>query len=276
MDTAKRLREKEKRTQNAQMVVSEISKDFKDGETVFPVLEKISFTVNKGEILAIVGPSGCGKTTLINILGSLKYPSTGNIILDGEPLKEPSKKISYVFQEDSLFPWKTTIENILFALEAQGLNRKEATLRTKKYIDLVGLKGFEHFFPAQLSGGMKQRAALARALATEPEILLMDEPLAPLDHELRERLQEEIADIHDRIGCTIILVSHDIDEIVFLASRVIVLSERSARVLEVMPIDLPFPRKAEMRVTDRFMYLKAQIWKILRGINGKKEEEVSE
>lgn len=249
------------------MVISKINKEYSDENEKFPVLNNISFDVYKNEILAIAGPSGCGKTTLLNILGLLRPPSSGQIILEGKKLTEPSEKISYVFQEESLFPWKTTIENIIFALEALNVNKFEALDRAKKYIKLVGLDCFENFYPSQLSEGMKQRAALARALATEPEILLMDEPLASLDQRLRENLQEEILEIHKSFGCTIILVSHEIEEIVFLANRVIILTPRPAKIQDIISIELPFPREADIRTTDQFVNVKNNIWKIIRGMN---------
>ncbi len=267
MDTAQQLIGLGAQAVDARMVVSEVSKVFQNGTAVLPVLESLSFTVQDGEVLAVVGPSGCGKTTLLHVLGGLQPPTAGSIVLDGEPLTEPSRKISYVFQEDSLFPWKTVMGNILFALEAQDIGKKEAVPRARKYIEMVGLTGFEHYYPAQLSGGMKQRVALARALATEPEILLMDEPLAALDPERREKLQEEISDIQHHLARTIVLVSHDVDEIVFLANRVIVLSGRPATIREEVTVNLPFPRTASVRATDEFMHIKAHIWKVLRGIN---------
>lgn len=266
MDTTQQLIDRGLLTAGIRMEVSGISKTFRSGTSLLPVLDNLSFAVPDGELLAILGPSGCGKTTLLHILGGLQYPTAGSVLLDGKPFTETSEVISYVFQEDSLLPWKTVMGNILFALEAHGITKADALFRARRYIRMVGLSGFEDFYPIQLSGGMKQRVALARAIATEPEILLMDEPLAALDPEMRENLQEEIADIQHNLNRTIVLVSHDIDEIVFLANRVIVLSDRPARIREIVKIDLSYPRTASIRITDEFLHIKAHIWKVLRNI----------
>ncbi len=254
----------QKNQKTSQLAVSSIMKSFCNGAETLNVLDGISFNAIEGEVLAIIGPSGCGKSTLLHIAGGLMRPNSGEVHLDGEILNEPSRRISYMFQEESLFPWKSVEDNIGIALRAIGIDRSEAVRRTAHYIGMVGLSGFEHYYPHQLSGGMKQRASLARALATEPEFLLMDEPLAALDPELRERLQEEVASIQHKLGTTLILVSHDVDEILFLANRAIILSRSPARIRKEIDIDLPQPRMADIRATDRFQELRAELWKFLR------------
>ncbi len=241
-----------------------MSKVFRDRSETIEVLKNISFDVRVGEVLAVVGPSGCGKTTLLRILGGLIRPNHGQVRLDGEPVVQPSSKIAYMFQEDSLLPWKTAVRNVSFALESQGCSGSEATQKAREYLELVELGGFEDFYPHQLSGGMKQRVALARALVTQPEILLMDEPLATLDPQLREVLQEEIARIRVQLECTVVLVSHDVDEIVFLADRALLLSKRPATVRDRLEMPFPRSRAATLRAEPSFANVRAEIWQRLR------------
>lgn len=249
-----------------QILVEKLSKTFYDGKAELPVLEGISFAVHRGDSFAIVGKSGVGKTTLLRIIGGLEFPTSGKVLIDGNPVIGPSASSSFMFQQESLLPWKTVRGNISFALEARGVPKGDAHSRINKYIEMVGMVGFEHFYPRKLSGGMKQRVALARSLVTEAPLLLMDEPLASLDLELREKLQEEIMSIQGQLGRTLLIVSHDIDEVLFMARKVIVLSDRPATIMEIVDVDLPFPRIASIRVTKQFMDMKAHIWRLLRNI----------
>jgi NitT/TauT family transport system ATP-binding protein len=204
-------------------------------------LENINLEVKPREFLCIVGPSGCGKTTLLRMIAGLDYPTSGEIILDGTPVQGPSPDRGMVFQEFSLFPWRTVLKNVEFGLRIQG--KRDVKRTAEHYIELVGLTGFEHSFPFQLSGGMKQRVAIARALATEPAILLMDEPFGSVDAQTRNVLQEELLEIWKRTKKTILFVTHSVDEAVYLADRVVVMSSRPGRIIEVVSVDIERPRK---------------------------------
>jgi NitT/TauT family transport system ATP-binding protein len=216
--------------------IREISKSFND----LPVLDAVSFTVDEGEFVCVVGPSGCGKTTLLRIIGGLEPPTKGHITMDGEPLKK--KDIGFVFQEYALLPWRTVIENIEFGLELRGIDKTERKRRAMELIELVGLEGFERSFPKELSGGMKQRVGIARALAVNPKILLMDEPFASLDAQTRNKMQEEVLRVWEKTRKTVIFVTHSVDEAVFLADKVVVLSRRPAKICKEIIVEAERPR----------------------------------
>ena len=206
-------------------------------------LEDISIEVKPAEFLCIIGPSGCGKTTLLRMVAGLDHPSSGEIILDGKEVKGPSPDRGMVFQEFSLFPWRTVLKNVEFGLEIKGVGDKARGEIAEKYIELVGLQGFENHYPYELSGGMKQRVAIARALATEPSILLMDEPFGSVDAQTRNILQEELLEIWKRTKKTVLFVTHSVDEAVYLADRVAVMSARPGCLIKCLDIDIPRPRK---------------------------------
>ncbi|MCK4397916.1 MAG: ABC transporter ATP-binding protein [Methanophagales archaeon] len=206
-------------------------------------LEDISIEVKPAEFLCIIGPSGCGKTTLLRMIAGLDHPSSGEIILDGKEVKGPSPDRGMVFQEFSLFPWRTVLKNVEFGLEIKGVGDKARGEIAEKYIELVGLQGFENHYPYELSGGMKQRVAIARALATEPSILLMDEPFGSVDAQTRNILQEELLEIWKRTKKTVLFVTHSVDEAVYLADRVAVMSARPGCLIKCLDIDIPRPRK---------------------------------
>jgi len=251
----------------ASLDVRAVSKTFRNQDAELQVLADISFTVGPGEVVGIVGPSGCGKTTLLQIVGGLQTPTSGAVFLSGRLIKEPSRSVSYVFQEESLFPWKSVMGNVLFALNALGTPVMEAKEEAIRFLELVGLADFRNFYPSQLSGGMKQRVALARALATHPDLILMDEPMASLDTDLRESLQDEIAKLQHKFRRTTVLVSHSLEEVIFLSNRVLVLSSRPARITETVEIDLPVPRSSRIRASDAFLHLKTHLWKTLHGFS---------
>lgn len=204
-------------------------------------VDAITLVVRPGEFLCIVGPSGCGKTTLLRMIAGLDYPTSGEIILDGNPVTGPSPDRGMVFQEFSLFPWKTVLKNVEFGLEILEVPNKQKI--AEEYIELVGLQGFERSYPYELSGGMKQRVAIARALATNPSILLMDEPFGSVDAQTRNVLQEELLGIWARTKKTVLFVTHSVDEAVYLGDRILVMSTRPGRIIECMPVTLPRPRK---------------------------------
>jgi NitT/TauT family transport system ATP-binding protein len=208
-------------------------------------LEAINLVVKPAEFLCIVGPSGCGKTTLLRMIAGLDYPSSGEIILDGNQVTGPSPDRGMVFQEFSLFPWKTVLKNVEFGLEILEVPNKRKI--AEEYIELVGLQGFEQSYPYELSGGMKQRVAIARALATNPSILLMDEPFGSVDAQTRNILQEELLEIWARTKKTILFVTHSVDEAVYLGDRILVMSTRPGRIIECMQVTLPRPRKRTSR-----------------------------
>ena len=211
----------------------------------------------------IVGPSGCGKTTLINILGGLNTPSSGQVLLDGRPVEGPGADRGMVFQGYSLFPWLSVQKNVEFGLKMKKVPKDERAQIAKKYIELVGLTGFEQALPKQLSGGMKQRVAIARTLANEPEILLMDEPFGALDAQTRVVMQELLADISKKTKTTILFITHDIDEAVLLGDRIYVMSRRPGTVRAVLDVDLPGERTHESLVLPEFLQIKKQIMDML-------------
>ena len=214
----------------AKLVVEGVSKRFGAGKDAVPALQPIDLAVAPGEFLAIVGPSGCGKSTLLNIVAGFETATTGRALLDGKPIDAPGPERGVVFQQGALFTWMSVEENIAFGPRALGRSVAEGRDIATRYIDLVGLSGFAKRYPYQLSGGMQQRVGIARALANEPEVLLMDEPFAALDQQTRELLQEEIRAIWRRTGKTILWVTHSIEEALFLATHVVVMTARPGRI----------------------------------------------
>jgi NitT/TauT family transport system ATP-binding protein len=207
------------------------------------VLEHLTFDVKDKEFVCILGSSGCGKTTLLRLIAGLDAAEAGSIILDGEEIKGASPKVGMVFQEYSLFPWRTVIDNIAFGLEMKGIRKDERYQIAGQYLDLVNLSQFRDSYPSELSGGMRQRVAVARALALDPVLLLMDEPFGALDAQTRNMLQTELLAIWEKTKKTIVFITHSVDEAVFMADRIIVLSPRPGTICTILPIDLPRPRE---------------------------------
>jgi NitT/TauT family transport system ATP-binding protein len=226
-------------------------------------LRDISLQIDEGEFVAIVGASGCGKTTFLRILDGLIDKSNGDIVLDGAEVTRPGPDRGFVFQSDSLFPWRTVIDNVVFGLEVQGRPRKASIDRAMGYIKLVGLTGFEKHYPHELSGGMRQRANLARALTVDPKLLLMDEPFASLDAQTREIMQQELLRIWNADRKTVIFITHQIDEAIFLADRVIVFTVRPGRVKTVIPVPFPRPRQLDIKRTPEFIGYVDQVWRLI-------------
>lgn len=227
---------------NHKLELRNVTKTFKTEEGELTALENINLAIKPSEFLCIIGPSGCGKSTLLRLIAGLDDPSSGEILLDGKELRGPSQDRGMVFQEYSLFPWRNVLKNVTFGLEIQGIDKQEQYKIAEEYIELVGLKGFEKRYPYELSGGMKQRVAIARALATEPAILLMDEPFGSVDAQTRNILQEELLEIWMRTKKTILFVTHSVDEAVYLADRVAVVSSRPGCLVKCAKIDIPRPR----------------------------------
>lgn len=224
-------------------------------------LNDVSFSVREGEFVCIVGPSGCGKTTLLKIIAGLERPTSGVVTLDGKPVSGPGRDRCMVFQEYALFPWRTVLKNITFGLENLGIPKEERLKIAKRYIELVGLRGFEDRYPHELSGGMKQRVGIARALAIEPEVLLMDEPFGSLDAQTRNMLQKELLEIWEKTQKTILFVTHSVDEAVFLADKIVVLSARPAVVKEILEVDLSRMRD---RTSQEFNEVRSKVLRILQ------------
>ena len=227
-------------------------------------LRELSLDVGKGEFVSIVGPSGCGKSTFLNILLGLIKPDTGLMQLDGSRISGPGQDRAMVFQEFGLLPWRTVIGNVELGLELKGVEVSVRRRRARELIEMAGLAGFESHYPHELSGGMKQRVGLARALATDPEVLLMDEPFAALDAQTRDLMQAELLQIWERTKKTVIFVTHSIEEAAYLSDRVVVMSARPGRIKQIIAVHLSRPRDYEMRLTSEFNDLKSKIWDVLK------------
>jgi NitT/TauT family transport system ATP-binding protein len=236
----------------------------------FVALDDLNLVVEPGEFVTVVGPSGCGKSTILDLVSGLSRPSGGEVLVDGEVITGPGLDRSVVFQQYTLLPWRTAQSNVEFALEAHGgLSKAERAERARDYLDLVGLTEFANRLPGELSGGMKQRVAIARSLCYEPGVLLMDEPFGALDAQTRESLQEELLEIWRRTGTTVVFITHDIEEAVFLGQRVAVMSTRPGRIIETIRIDLDKEGAADndVRATPEFADHRHHIWSLLRQQN---------
>ncbi len=232
--------------------------------TPFLAVDGVSLEVRPGEFLAIVGPSGCGKTTFLNAVDGLLKISGGSLTLGGEPIRGPGRDRAMVFQSPSLLPWRTVLGNVVYGLELQRwMSRSEAEERARSYIKLVGLDGFEDSFPLELSGGMQQRVNLARALATDPEMLLLDEPFASLDAQTREFMQLELLRIWNATRKTALFITHDIKEAIYLSDRVVVFSARPGRVKKVLEIELDRPRPLRVKREPRFVEYEDAVWRLI-------------
>ena len=229
------------------------------GET-FTALGDVSLELADNEFVTIVGPSGCGKTTLMNILAGLETPTSGRALLDGRPVTGPGPERGVIFQQYALFPWLTVRKNVEFGLKTKGVPRDERRRIAEHFIDLVGLSRFADALPKTLSGGMKQRVAIARAYAVNPSILLMDEPFGAVDALTRVRLQDQLLATWSQEKRTVVFITHDVDEAVFLANRVVVMAARPGRIVEVIDVDLPYPRNDELRLSPAFTALRNRVW----------------
>ena len=228
------------------------------------VLDGIDLDVPEGELVSIVGPSGCGKSTFLAAVDGLIAIHGGQILIDDHAIDRPGRDRGLVFQNDSLFPWRTVLRNVAYGLELQkNLPRAEIDARARRFVELVGLSGFEDSYPSELSGGMRQRVNIARALAVDPDLLLLDEPFAALDAQTREYMQFELLKILDRAKKTAMFITHQIDEAIFLSNRVVVFSARPAKVREVVEIDLPAERTLEIKHEPRFNEIFRHIWRLI-------------
>ena len=241
------------------LTISHLNKSFGNLEA----LRDINLAVERGEFISVVGPSGCGKTTFLRIIAGLEQATSGEVLLDGHVVRKPGNDRGFVFQNDSLLPWRTVLDNAIIGRELAGPVRSAERKHTLELLKLVGLGGFEHYHPRQLSGGMRQRVNLARALAIDPEILLMDEPFAALDAQTREIMQTELLRIWERGQKTVLFVTHQIDEAVFLSDRVLVFARRPGRLQAEVKIALPRPRNLAIKRTSEFVALVDRIWRMI-------------
>jgi len=246
------------------LVVEDIVMRFVTAEGDITALDDVSFNVAPGEFLAVIGPSGCGKSTLFNIIGGLLSGYQGHVAVGGETISGPHDSIGMVFQEESTFPWRNVVDNVAFPLEIAGVPRRERIECARRFVSMVGLDGFEQRYPSELSGGMRQRVSMARTLASEPKILLMDEPFAALDEQTRFLLGDKVLQIQQQLQQTMLLITHNITEAVQLADRVLVMSYRPGRVKRIVDIKLPRPRSSEIVSSEAFGRYVAQIWSDLR------------
>ena len=244
--------------------VEHVTKRFSNREGVITAVDDVSFSVAPGEFVSIIGPSGCGKSTLFNIIGGLVGDYEGRVRVAGETVTGTHAAIGMVFQEESTFPWRTVVENVAFPLEVAGMAKAERRERAEHFVSMVGLSGFERRLPAELSGGMRQRVALARTLASEPKILLMDEPFGALDEQTRLLLGDKVLQIQQTLKQTTLLITHTLTEAVQLSDRVLVMTYRPGRLKRIVDIHLPHPRDSEVVSSDAFGRYVAEIWHDLR------------
>ena len=230
----------------------------RNGKTV--ALNGVNLDIKENEFICVVGPSGCGKSTLLNIIAGLHEPTSGAAYLDGKKIEGTGVERGVVFQQYALFPWRTVLKNVMFPLEMKKTPKEEAEKIALKYIKAVGLEGFENSYPKELSGGMKQRVAIARAYAADPEVLLLDEPFGALDAQTRVQLQTELLETWQKEKKTCFFITHDVDEAIILAQRVIIMSARPGRIKKIVDIDIPYPRTQATKTDPRFLELKTEVW----------------
>ncbi|GLJ60698.1 ABC transporter ATP-binding protein [Microbacterium barkeri] len=244
----------------AKISVRDIRKTFELKGEEFVAIERVNLDIADNEFVTVVGPSGCGKSTLMNILAGLEAPTAGQALVDGKPVAGPGPDRGVIFQQYALFPWLTVRKNVEFGLKVAGLPKAERREKADYFIRMVGLEQFADALPKMLSGGMKQRCAIARAYAVNPSILLMDEPFGALDALTRVKLQEQLLGTWSREKRTVMFITHDVDEAVFLANRVVVMAARPGRIYDVIDVDLPYPRTEEVRLSPEFRDLRNRVW----------------
>ena len=257
------------------LVVDDVYKQFETQDGVVVAVDHMSFNVMPGEFLSVIGPSGCGKSTLFNIMGGLLDGYSGSVRVAGETINGPHPSIGMIFQEESTFPWRTVADNVAFPLEIAGMGKAERLERARHFIDMVGLNDFENRYPSELSGGMRQRVSMARTLASEPKILMMDEPFAALDEQTRLLLGDKVLQIQQELKQTTLLITHNLTEAVQLSDRILVMTYRPGKTKRMVEIKLPRPRSSEIVGSDAFGHYVAQIWNDLReeATRGLKDDE---
>jgi len=245
--------------------VQKLGRSFQSDNGYVAALEDISFQAHRREFICVIGASGCGKSTLIRILAGLDQPTSGQMLLDGKPVHGPGPDRGMVFQGYTLFPWRTVLENVMFGLEMRGLRQTAAETEALEWVEIVGLRRFAHAYPHELSGGMKQRVAIARALANRPRILFMDEPFAALDAQTRAQMQNYLIQLWKQIDITVVFVTHDLEEAVYLADRILVLGAHPGHVREVIEVALPRPRVREQLLSPLFVATKKHLEGLIHG-----------
>jgi len=260
---------------DAILTAEDVAVRFETAEGPVTAVDNVSFRVRRGEFLSIIGPSGCGKSTLFNVIGGLLAQHAGTVRVGGETISGPHKSIGMVFQEESTFPWRNVVDNVAFPLELTGMPKAKRLERARHFIKMVGLGGFENRYPGELSGGMRQRVSLARTLASEPKILLMDEPFAALDEQTRLLLGDKVLQIQQHLKQTTLLITHNITEAVQMSDRILVMTYRPGKVKRIIDIDLPRPRTSDIVGSEEFGRYVAQIWNDLReeASRGLRDEE---
>ncbi len=251
--------------------VADLTVSYGKGDDRRPACTRVSFSATRGEFIGIVGSSGCGKTTLLNAVAGFVKPSAGTVLVKGVPLTRPTANVTMVFQSYALFPWMTVEKNLMFGLRMKGVRGAEAAAAVDKYLAMTGLRGTQSLYPYQLSGGMQQRVALARALAIDPEIVLMDEPFAAVDLQTREDLQDELGAITGKTAQTVLLVTHSVDEAVYLSDRVLMMGGKPGRIVRTYDVPLARPRRREMRSSAEFLAIRDAISADLRAVSTPKE-----
>lgn len=236
--------------------IEHVTKSFGD----FKALDGVNLSVRKGEFLVILGASGCGKSTMLNMIAGFEQPTTGRVVVNGRQVTDVDPHCGMVFQQYALFPWLTVLDNVAFGLKMKGVGADERRKVARRYVEMVGLKEFADHYPKALSGGMRQRVSIARVLANDPDVILLDEPFAALDAMTRQVLQEELLQIYQKSGKTIVFITHSIDEALMLSTRMVILGARPGRVVCDIENDLPLPRDAAVQLSPRFNALKSQIW----------------
>ena len=240
--------------------IDNVKKIYQTRKGEMTALNGVNLDIKENEFICVVGPSGCGKSTLLNIIAGLDTPTSGAVYIDGKKIEGTGTERGVVFQQYALFPWLTVKKNVEFGLKLKGLSKEECDAIAMKYLKMVELEKFADSYPKELSGGMKQRVAIARAYAMNPEVLLMDEPFGALDAQTRTQLQSELLKAWQEENKTCFFVTHDIEEAIVLATRVVIMSARPGRIKEVVDIDIPYPRDQETKMSDRFIELKNHIW----------------
>jgi NitT/TauT family transport system ATP-binding protein len=255
---------------NIMISIEGVSKKF----GTFLAVDRVDMNIAQGEFVVLLGASGCGKSTLLNLIAGFDSPTSGRVVVNGREVKGVDPHCGMVFQQYALFPWLTVLENVAFGLKMKGVSLAERQETAHRYIEMVGLKGFENNYPKTLSGGMRQRVSIARVLANDPDVILLDEPFAALDAMTRQVLQEELLQIYAKSRKTIVFITHSIDEALLLSTRMLIMSARPGRVTCDIHNDLPLPRNAEVQLSPRYNELKSQIWgtvqtEVMRSLEGK-------
>jgi len=247
-------------TRQPMIALQGISKRYAD----FQALEHIDLEIAQGQFVVLLGASGCGKSTMLNLITGFEPPSSGRILVNGREVNKVDPHCGMVFQQYALFPWMTVLQNVAFGLKMKGMARVQRHEIADHYIDMVGLRGFEHHYPNALSGGMRQRVSIARVLANDPDVILLDEPFAALDAMTRQVLQDELLQIYEKSRKTIVFITHSIDEALLLSTRMVIMSARPGRIVTDMENDLPMPRNADVQLSPRYNALKSQIWETVQ------------